>query len=957
MIVVESFVAAATIAETTAAFNAAIEAPTEEAINRLLSVLPLVTLPNGITNYIIEGDLRVSRDQLRVYLDDLQSRRTIFESTQPKLQLHEVNNKPVYLRTLQSRRLTYSIARSSFTPGEYTRLITDMSIATKDWIIDCPLCQIHFEYKSEYDASPSTLKTNFVLQKLDSRGAFVASAFFPDTTPANRYFFIDPLYFSDQSRIGVLKHGLGHILGYRHPHTEEMLGCVQQNGKWMPLHHQQSESLMQPVCSDSNIDPNLKHDINSHRCVYDIQYQQDHVDSCRSEPSPNSALAGPVGAAPNPQTESGSGPALRVRFHGGEIAENIVRVVELLLSENRIKSVSYQVIKGDSTCRIYKRVMDWPANVLCPASLMRLAARLNNTSVKAISRLKPGQKIQVVPHLVFLPYPSATINSPTQLPSQWEVSLKDLNRREFVYYELRFPLSERAELDKLNSIINGWRSPVIFSAIDTGESRLPPLHADTAANSILDHIDPAKFIARCEAGYRGRNIRAWYARLISTAGLNSCAKTCPLEGCVEVVLLDAAVQAHPNLKGAIVHPQMDFAADLDECTAVTDPANQAYHGTMMAGIIGAREAQYPFVGIAPASHIYSLDLTGKQSFDVADLITRYLGRRRVFVMASSYPTGGEMQLQDRRLLKRVDDRQKRLLGQTIVQNKPLIITAIGQPDDKTSFNMRSEIFKNSDFSPANLGDKDNVLVVTSCSDCSNENAQLDDAVHFSQYDHLVHLAAPGQDIPALASPTKLIHRVRGTSPATAFVAGTAAAMMNCHPTEYSEPHQVKFWLQLTARPVLRDGDMLKVQGGIIDADLALMKPSLTWLQRKGSPTYESVKVAAWCVDGIKITDPDSHDIVYEGYTQMSDVRRLYRLKVTSPDGDRYIVFKKPTRAGVSASDIETWYRGAIFHTAPGLPSIKGTLLKLSSEEFISIDQIEDLVLDRPVAEVVSCGAR
>ena len=56
---------------------------------------------------------------------------------------------------------------------------------------------------------------------LDVNGQFIASAFFPNDPPDRRRILIDPSYFDPQlgfDQVGVLRHELGHVLGFRHEH-------------------------------------------------------------------------------------------------------------------------------------------------------------------------------------------------------------------------------------------------------------------------------------------------------------------------------------------------------------------------------------------------------------------------------------------------------------------------------------------------------------------------------------------------------------------------------------------------------------------------------------------------------------------------------------------------------------------------------------------------------------------
>jgi hypothetical protein len=61
----------------------------------------------------------------------------------------------------------------------------------------------------------------FVVRHIDAGGQFIAAAFFPTYPPKRRRVLIDPSYFADDlgfDPVGVLRHELGHVVGFRHEH-------------------------------------------------------------------------------------------------------------------------------------------------------------------------------------------------------------------------------------------------------------------------------------------------------------------------------------------------------------------------------------------------------------------------------------------------------------------------------------------------------------------------------------------------------------------------------------------------------------------------------------------------------------------------------------------------------------------------------------------------------------------
>jgi hypothetical protein len=87
------------------------------------------------------------------------------------------------------------------------------------------VCGVRFAYLSEYDSGtlPGRPDPLFWVRSHSSWGKFIAAAFFPDWPAPRRQVLIDPSFFSPSlsyDRVGVLRHELGHVLGFRHEHID-----------------------------------------------------------------------------------------------------------------------------------------------------------------------------------------------------------------------------------------------------------------------------------------------------------------------------------------------------------------------------------------------------------------------------------------------------------------------------------------------------------------------------------------------------------------------------------------------------------------------------------------------------------------------------------------------------------------------------------------------------------------
>lgn len=247
----------------------------------------------------------------------------------------------------------------------------------------------------------------------------------------------------------------------------------------------------------------------------------------------------------------------------------------------------------------------------------------------------------------------------------------------------------------------------------------------------------------------------------------------------------------------------------------------------------------------------------------------------------------------------------------------------------------------------NLGDLANVVVVTACTDCSGKQPRLMGTANVGASVNgrapLVHLLAPGGDpIPGLANQNAGdITYATGTSQAAAFVAGTAAAVAKCYPSDFATAAKLKRRLMVTSRPALAAEDQSTVAAGIVDYDLALSDPGSDWYEAIGSSERQRVRAAAWCAQEIDLTLLDSNEVVR---LSTSRIRRIYKAVLAGGQSAWYVY------ANAAAQPMEVVKFGPGRLVAP-------RLLKLSfgSDNFVGTATISDLLLGDREIGVMSCG--
>ena len=154
-----------------------------------------------------------------------------------------------------ANNLTYCISSTSF-GADYTKVVSAMRAAALDW--KGTGANLTFVHASSLDSTCDNTTNVMFNLRMVSNQAYLARAFFPGDPRYAREVLIDASSFSDISPwtlTGVLRHELGHVLGFRHEHIRvpQVGDCLESDNYWRALTPYDSASVMHyPQCNGTN---------------------------------------------------------------------------------------------------------------------------------------------------------------------------------------------------------------------------------------------------------------------------------------------------------------------------------------------------------------------------------------------------------------------------------------------------------------------------------------------------------------------------------------------------------------------------------------------------------------------------------------------------------------------------------------------------------------------------------
>lgn len=175
---------------------------------------------DGESHWVVEGDLVLNEFRLRQYAARQAAKEQAPEPMQRGLVAMTHGDKVV--RWAAGEVLSYAVRRSLFRDQTaYDQAVAGMARACADWQA---VCGVQFAHRAELDQQPDGPAVVFQVRQVAGGRGTIASAFFPDWSEEERWVNLYDAYFDPNlgfDATGVLRHELGHVLGFRHEHIRD----------------------------------------------------------------------------------------------------------------------------------------------------------------------------------------------------------------------------------------------------------------------------------------------------------------------------------------------------------------------------------------------------------------------------------------------------------------------------------------------------------------------------------------------------------------------------------------------------------------------------------------------------------------------------------------------------------------------------------------------------------------
>jgi len=206
--------------------------------------------------YVVNGDEVAETDEQLAevyarYVRDREMPRGMGQS-EGSLIVNRVGGQDDKWSAATAANITYCISSSSF-GSRHSAVVNAMNSAAGAWEA---AANVNFVHSSSQDGNCTKNNSSVVFDvRQVCTGQYLARAFFPSSKRRSREILIDCTSFGNISPwtlAGVLRHELGHTIGFRHEHTRPESGTCFEDNNWRALTAYDSSSVMHyPQCNGS----------------------------------------------------------------------------------------------------------------------------------------------------------------------------------------------------------------------------------------------------------------------------------------------------------------------------------------------------------------------------------------------------------------------------------------------------------------------------------------------------------------------------------------------------------------------------------------------------------------------------------------------------------------------------------------------------------------------------------